>query len=475
MASKLNAGTVLALKPKTSRYERPDGGCSGLYLVIHPSGAKTWAVRFRSPLERSALDGQRKNKKLTLGPLATVETDAEPEIGKPLSLAQARVLATRALNRVQSKVDPTHERREQVLKEKVEALKAADGTVDAAMVEFLNKYNGRRNRGIRELTRLLTAAWFGLKRGPVKGEWIKTGGGVLAEWSGLALNSITNFQVLHLVEKIKADGQGIRANRTLINLKSFFQWALKRGLMAINPAALVDPPHAEESRERKLSDAELVALWKVSGEYGAPFGDLVRLLILTGARRDELREAPWSEFQLDKAGYVEEADYTLDAGLWRLPKERAKNRRAHLVPLTPMVVDLFKGLPRIKGKPALLFTVTGTTPFSALSGAKKRLDKALLAELRKADKKAKLERWTLHDLRRTFATGLQRIGVPSDIIEACTNHVSGSLHGVAGTYQRDKLLRQKHEALEAWSRHVDRLVKGKTAGVTELATRRVPA
>ena len=85
MASKLNAGTVLALKPKTSRYERPDGGCSGLYLYRRPSpsGAKTWAVRFRSPLERSALDGQRKNKKLTLGPLATVETDAEPESANP--------------------------------------------------------------------------------------------------------------------------------------------------------------------------------------------------------------------------------------------------------------------------------------------------------------------------------------------------------------------------------------------------------
>ena len=186
-----------------------------------------------------------------------------------------------------------------MLKIKTEAVKG-ESTIDAAMIEFLNRYRGRKKQGIRKSTRLLTATFFGLKRDPNNaGEWIKTKGGVLSSWSGRPLTSITKGDVIALVEKIHDDDHGVKANRTLTNLKTFFHWSLKRDKLVISPAALVDAPAAEKSRERFLTDVELKALWLAACDYGYPYGDLVRLLILTGARRDELRRAPWSEFALD--------------------------------------------------------------------------------------------------------------------------------------------------------------------------------
>jgi integrase len=477
LSKRLTVATVAQAKAGQKRREIADGGCAGLYLCVHPSGQKSWAVRFRSPIERDD-KGQRKAKKLTLGTVAEVDSNDAPEIGRPLTLSQARTLATAALDKVRRKIDPTHERRADVLKIKTEAVKG-DGTIDAAMTEFLQRYRGKKKQGIRESTRLLTATFFGLKRDPDNnGEWIKTKRGVLASWSGRPLASISKSDVIALVEKIHDGKHGVKANRTLTTLKTFFHWALKRDMLAISPAALVDAPAAEKSRERFLTDVELKALWNAAGDYSYPYGDLVRLLILTGARRDELRKAPWSEFVLEKVGWLPEVEYQLDAGLWKLPADRAKNGREHWVPLVPAVVDILGGLHRIKptkGKPALLFTMTGDTPFSALSGAKVRLDARMLTELKRINPKAKLEPWTLHDLRRTFTSGLQRLGFPIEVTEACTNHVSGTLRGVAGTYARYKYLREKTEALQAWAHYVDNLANGKSAKVTELAMRRVLA
>lgn len=464
MSKRLTVATVEQIKPAKTRREVPDGGCAGLYLVVHASGAKAWALRFRSPIERDG-HGQRKAKKLTLGPLATVESDDKPELGKPLSLSQARVLAARALEQVARKIDPTHERRAEVAKARAE-LAEDDGTIDTALATFLARYKGRKKQGLRESTRQLTASYLGLRPDPDKsGEWIKTGNSVLKHWSGRPLTTITKRDVIDLVEAINDRGRGVTANRTLTILKTFFTWARKQDMRADSPAELVDAPAAEKSRNRTLSDAELAALWKAAETEGYPFGDMVRLLILTGARRDELREAPRSEFDINTA-------------LWKLPADRAKNGREHHVPLTGAALEILNGkqvpkhrarlkrtgLPRIKGK-KLLFTLTGDTPVSGLSTAKKRIDKAMLTELRKTDPKAALEPWTLHDLRRTIASGLQRLGFSIEIVEAVLNHKSGTLRGVAGIYARHDYLPEKTRALESWARHVDQIVNGTQVNV----------
>lgn len=439
MAKRLTDRTIVQVKAAESRREIPDGGCPGLYLTVHPTGAKAWALRFRSPIERDA-DGQRKAKKLTLGPLTNEPSDDEPTVGRPLSLSQARVLATGALEQVRRGIDPTHERRTEKAASRDEAISRSANTADAAIVEFLTRYKGPKKRGLRDSTRNLTAYYFGLKPDPEKpGEWIKTGAGVLQRWSGRPLASITQHDVRELVEAISDGGAPVTANRTLTALKTLFKFYDKRQSLVASPAALVDAPAAEESRDRTLSDAEVKAVWKAADADAYPFGRLVQMLLLTGARRDELREAPWAEFDLD-------------GGMWTLPGDRVKNGNEHSVPLSTWAKQILRSMPRIRGR-GLLFTTTGETPYSGLSKAKERLDMA-----------SGVVGWTLHDLRRTAATGMaEKCGVQPHVIEAALNHVSGeSKRGVAGIYNRARYADDIRKALQAWADYVDALVNGKT-------------
>jgi integrase len=473
MTARLTTTVCDQAKPGAARREIPDGGCAGLYLVVQPGGAKSWALRFRSPVERDA-DGQRKAKKLTLGALAAGKANGEPQLGHPLTLSQARMLATAALDQVKRGADPTHTRRAEKAKEREKT--AGNDTVDAAFVEFLTRYRGKKKQGLRDSTRLLTAMYLGLRPDPENpGDWKKTGNGVLKRWSGRPLASITKRDAIELLDRVVDSGRGVTANRTLTVLKTFFTWAMKRDIVAASPVAILDAPAEEQSRERTLSDPELAALWKVADQDGYPFGRMLQLLILTGGRRDEAREAPWKEFDLVGATPIALPNGTQWRGpLWSLPGARTKNGREHIVPLAPLAVEILKSLPRPKG--GLLFTTTSDTPISGLSKAKARIDAAMVAELRKTDPKATLEPWTVHDLRRTVYTGLQRLGFAIEVAEACVNHKSGTLRGVAAVYGRYQYLPEKTEAFEAWARHVDGLVKGRGgAAVMSLATRRASA
>jgi integrase len=455
MGKGLTSKAIEQAKPKLARYEVPDGR-DALYLVVQPSGAKSWALRFRSPIERDER-GQRRAKKLTLGPLAAGTSNSEPQIGHPLTLVQARKLATAALEAVQRGIDPTHARRTEKAKAKSEA--ATDNTVDAAMIEFLTRYKGKKKQGLRESTRLLTAHYLGLKPDPDKaGEWKKTGNGVLARWSGKPLASITKLDARVMLNGLVDKGKGVTANRTLTVLKTFFGWAVKNDMLAISPVATLDAFAQEKERERTLTDAELVALWHAADADGYPFGKLMQMLMLTGARRDELREAPRSEFEMAASVKLPNGT-TWQGSLWTLPAARAKNNREHLVPLSPMALRTLQSLPRV-GKSDLLFTTTGETPISGLSKAKERLDKAMSAEMSKNDPEYVWKDWTPHDLRRTFYSGLQALGFSIEIAEACVNHTSGTLRGAAKVYARYKYLAEKTAAFDAWARHVDGLVNG---------------
>ncbi|OSJ33252.1 hypothetical protein BSZ19_16575 [Bradyrhizobium japonicum] len=447
------------LKPRTDRYEKSDGGAAGLFLVVQPSGVKSWVFRFRSPIERA--DGQRAPKKLTLGTLALAASQAEPKIGHPLTPGQARMLATAAAEDVRRGIDPTHVRRQEKAEAKREAVR--DDTIDAAMIEFLKRYKGRKRKGLRESTRLLTAHYFGLKPDPEQaGEWQATGKGVLGKWSGRPLASISKHDAIVLLDALVDIGRGVTANRTLTNLKTFFDWCVDRDMRESSPVVSLDAFANETERERKLTAAELVAAWKVADREGYPFGRLVQSLILLGQRRDELRELPRAELNMQGTSVVLDDGSRWNEPLWTIPKERTKNGREHLVPLSPQVVALLKSLPTIKGK-GLLFTTTGETPISGLSKAKKRFHEAMLAELRKADPEYQMEPWTLHDLRRTFYSGLQALGFSIEIAESCVNHSSGAIRGVARVYARHKYLREKTQAFAAWGRYVDDLVNGRAA------------
>jgi integrase len=211
----------------------------------------------------------------------------------------------------------------------------------------------------------------------------------------------------------------------------------------------VERPGEEQARDRVLTDAELVALWRAC-EGDTPFGPALQILILTGARRAEVSEMRWSELDVDGTE-------------WKLPPARTKNGRPHTLPLAPQARRIIAAMPMIDGSD-YVFTTNRRNPITGgWHKVKDRISRRAGIDPRS---------WTLHDLRRTAAGGLQRLGIRVEVIERALNHVSGVYRGVAGIYQVDPLADEVRVALERWADHVEQLVTGKPAKVVKLRTKR---
>jgi integrase len=220
---------------------------------------------------------------------------------------------------------------------------------------------------------------------------------------------------------------------------------VNRGDLERSPLDGVEPPPPVAARDRVLSDEELALAWKCSSKLGGPFSGFFKMLILTAQRREEVAGIDWSE--LDRTGRI-----------WTLPGYRTKNGKPQLLPLSE---PTFQVLDNIAVGPTwprqgLVFSTTGTTPISGFSKAKLKLDTLMRENLAAG---ADLTPWRAHDIRRTVATGLQRLGVRFEVTEAVLNHLSGAKSGIAGVYQRHDWATEKREALEAWGSHVRCLVE----------------
>jgi integrase len=228
-------------------------------------------------------------------------------------------------------------------------------------------------------------------------------------------------------------------NRVRSSLSAFFTWAITEGFIEINPVANTAKADERGSRERVLTQAELAEVWAALPQDH--FGDIVRLLILTGQRREEIGGLGWSE--VDPA-----------RGLIALPPERTKNKRLHELPLSQQAQAIVERQLRRNSRD-LIFGF-GEGGFSGWSGCKERLDQAILTKRRESNPKAKgMPDWRLHDLRRTAATGMAELGVLPHIIEAVLNHVSGHKAGVAGVYNHARYIPEMREALALWANHVE--------------------
>jgi integrase len=204
-----------------------------------------------------------------------------------------------------------------------------------------------------------------------------------------------------------------------------------------------------------LSDDELRWTWAACDEIGWPFGPLVKLLALTGQRRDEVASVEWAELDLKSR-------------TWRMPREKAKNDRGHEIQLSDAALEVLNSIPSLGSD--LIFTTTGETSVSGFSRAKERLDAAMFAAKREelGAKCASIPPWRLHDLRRTAATGMARLNFPPHVVDKVLNHVSGTIRGVAAVYNRFEYLEERRAALEAWGRHVGRLISPAPANVVVL-------
>jgi integrase len=387
MAKKLTDISIAKLKANPNkRLEIPDAGKPGLYLLVQPNGKKSWAVRYRRPS-----DGRP--TKLTL-------------TGFP-SLSLAHKLAQEALDLVASGGDPASAKR--VSRE----ARSSDLFKDVA-AQFLERHvkpNSKPSYAY-ETERMLNKE-------------------VLPLWGNRRIQDISKRDVLDLLDGIVDRGGGFTANRVLATIRKLFNWAITRAIIVSSPVSGIKPPLAENERDRILADAEILRFWQASGEVGYPFGDMARLLLLTGQRRTEVSGMTWAELNL--------AD-----GEWLIPGERTKNGEPHSVPLSNAALDIIKSLTRIKSDKGYVFTTTGDTHVTGYSRAKASIDSAM----------GEAPRWTFHDLRRTAATGMARLGIALPVIEKVLNHTSGSFAGIVGVYQRHSFADEKRSALETWARFV---------------------
>jgi integrase len=351
-------------------------------------------------------------------------------------LAKARELAGAALRSVAEGKDPGA-----VKLSAAAARSNPSNLVVAQLDQFLTRYVKQRNR---ESTARETERFVNLY--------------LRKRWQHKLLADITRREIIDLLDEI-AESHPISANRVHAILRRFFNWCIERDVIAVSPVANVTAPGEVVSRDRTLSRDEIRLVWLASGMIGWPFGPMVKLLLLTGQRRDEVASARWSEFDLGA-----------EVPTWTIPKERAKNGKAHVVPLSPAVVQILEGLSRVNGDVDFILTTTGKTGVSGFSRSKALLD-ATMMEIAKeeagargeADFEPQIAPWRLHDLRRTCASGMAELGQPVHVVEAVLKHKSGSIKGVAAVYNRYEYADEKRRALTAWAGHVQSLI-GHTSG-----------
>jgi integrase len=217
----------------------------------------------------------------------------------------------------------------------------------------------------------------------------------------------------------------VTANRLRASLSSMFVWAMRQGLAVANPVVNTSR-HPELSRDRVLSGDELRAIWHALRDDD--FGVILKLLMLTAQRREEIGGLRWSEIDFER-------------GVISIAGARTKNARPHSIPMSPTVTALLQARPRTEREPVF---GRGSGPFGGWSAAKAALDA----------RTGPLKHWTIHDLRRTVATGMADIGIQPHIIEAVLNHVSGHRGGIAGIYNRAQYAAEKAQALARWDEHL---------------------
>ena len=373
-----------------------DDDLPGFGVRIRAGGKRTWIAQYRIGA---------KQRRMTLGTI------------KALDEGEARKSARSALSKSHLGHDPQME--------KIERRAQAALTLGSVVEVYLSRAEARlKPRSFLEVQRHLRQHW-----------------GPLAEQ---ALANVRRSDVSARLASIARNNGPFAANRARAALSALFSWAIGEGLADTNPVTGTNKAIDEISRDRVLSDEELSLIWRFAG--GGAYGAIVRLLFLTGQRREEVGGILWRELRL--------AD-----GVWSIDASRTKNGLAHDVPLSAPAIAILQELERRDGR--VLVFGEGAGPFQGWSNAKSALDARVQRALGEIHGDGfALKVWRLHDIRRTVATRMADLGVQPHVIEAVLNHVSGHKAGVAGVYNRASYAAEKRAALDLWARHVVALVEG---------------
>jgi integrase len=401
--------------------------------VFFDDDVKGFGVRVKPTGARSyvmawkvrALGGKSEHRRVTIGSVTDID------------FGKAKDKAKNIKARVRLGEDPATEIQ-------VAKLDAAQ-TFEATVKQFLDTLRPRyRPRALKEIERHLTKNATDLNKKQVA--------------------RVTKQDIATVIEMVTANSGAVTANRTRTSLSTFYSWCMQRGHAETNPVIGTEK-NKEQSRARVMTPAELRLIWGALGNDD--YGSIVKLLALTGQRESEIGSLCRSEIYDDEI---------------ILPGQRTKNGRPHVVPLAPLAVKIIESRGQ-EGDRDLIFG-RGKGGFSGWSKSKERLDERI-----KASNGGKtIPHWTLHDLRRTFATyaggGLPEhefkklpardkefakgLGVLPHVIEAILNHVSGHKAGVAQVYNRSTYAKEKRTALDQWATHLELIVSGEADNVTPL-------
>jgi integrase len=397
MTKKLTAKYIENLKPEDKRVEVSDHA-NGLFLISQTSGVKSWAVRYRH---------NGRSVKFTIGKFPTV------------TLADARKAAADAQHVLAQGQNPAKARTDA----KVKAAESKANTVANICAAYMKREGGKlRTSGQREsIFRRLIYPHIGDK----------------------PIDSIRRSDLFAMLDKI-ADRNGDRmSDVTLSTLRRVLNWYALRDDNFRSPVVpgMNRQQAKDHRRERILSDAEIAKLWGATAD-NTPFSTLIRVLLLTGARRNEIAGMKWDE--------------VVD-GVWALPQSRSKTKTEIIRPLSRQALALLDGLPRIDGC-FYPFTSNGVTPIASFSEPKVKLDAA-----------SGVHDWRLHDLRRTARSLLSRAGVNSDVAEKCLGHSRGD---IIERYDQHKYIDEMQRAFEALAALVERIVNPPAGEVADMATER---
>jgi integrase len=267
---------------------------------------------------------------------------------------------------------------------------------------------------------------------------------VLPRWKGRDIGDLRKRDVVQLIDAVIDGGVTVMANRVLAVVHKLFAWAVSRDILEHNPATGVAKPVAEVPRDRALTTPEIKAIWKATTHMAYPHGAYIRLLLLTAQRRDEVATMRWSAIDLERAE-------------WKLDAADTKAGRAHIVPLSKTVLDILSQLPRLDD---YVLTTRGGTHICGYSKSKELLDRFMAAELGIAQ--TELPNWRIHDLRRTVATRMVRLGILEDVVSKVLNHARQGV--TARHYNHYAYISEKRHALDMWAADLTRMLDGVSVG-----------
>jgi integrase len=379
---------IANLKPAApgKRYIRQDAVVPGVEVRVTDRGHKTFLLGARYP-------GSPHFTRRQLG-----------EVGV-ISLANAREKARHWLESIKGGTDPRVE-----IERQRAAEREAEANVFAAVAEaFIARHLRGKRRADRAAREIRTE--------------------LVSQWGRRPIAEITRADAVRLIEAIVDRPAPAYAHNIFAHARGMFNWCINRGIYGLEsspfdrlrPEALIGPRRV---RDRVLTDDEIRKAWLATAALGYPWGQAVRLLMLSGVRLREAADAQWQEFDLANR-------------LWTIPPERFKVKAAHTVPLTDDMVELIQELPRWHGSD-LLFTCTGK-PLVNFAKPKERLDRLMGGDV---------PPWVVHDVRRTVRTRLSQLRVPESVAELVIGH---SKRGLARVYDQHRFIDEMREALEAWN------------------------